>query len=74
MHRFAIADLRFGRLQETQFFSLEMELAGMLAPEVQATTIDNRVPPREGGVNDSLIATCYLSASHVGLTGFNLVP
>jgi len=39
-----MADLRFGRWRKTKFFSLEVELAGMLAPEVQATTIDNRVP------------------------------
>jgi len=44
MHASLMADLRFGRLQKAKFFSLEVELAGMLAPKVQATTIDNRVP------------------------------
>ena len=38
------AGLMYGAAAVNKVFSLEVEFAGMLAPEVQANTITNRVP------------------------------
>ena len=56
--------VRGGIAGQKVFFGLEVESAGMLAREVQATAIADRVSRGRRGVNGGL----------VGLTGRELVP